>query len=92
MKWLEIIKVRTAGNHDGLLEEFLSSLAKVDQRGGLMEIKTYHHATLGTDLSVQLLWESDRPEQNGTALGLRLAQTLKEFGLTDHSIWIEDEK
>lgn len=92
MKWLEIIRLRTAGNRDGLLEEFLQSLTRVEKGRELIEVKTYHHATLGTDLCVQLLWESARPEQNGTALGLRLVQGLKEFGLADHSIWIEDEK
>jgi hypothetical protein len=37
-------------------------------------------------------WQSDRPEQKGTALGLRLARALKEFGLVDHSTWIEKAK
>ena len=89
MKWLEIIKLRSAGKDSGLLEEFLLSIDKLGQ-SGLVEIKTYHHAALETDLSVHLHWESERPEQNGSTLGLRLAQALKEFGLTDHSIWIEE--
>jgi hypothetical protein len=41
---------------------------------------------------VHLYWDSERLEQNGSALGIRLAQALKEFGLTDHSVWIEEEK
>ncbi len=91
MKWLEIIKLRSAGKHFGLLEELSISIEKLSQ-GELVEMKTYHHAALETDLSVHLHWESGRPEQNGSALGLRLAQALKEFGLIDHSIWIEREK
>ena len=91
MKWLEIIKLRSAGKDSGLLEELLLSIDKLGQ-SGLMEMKTYHHAALGTDLSVHLHWESGRPEQSGSALGLRLVQALKEFGLTDHSIWIEEER
>jgi hypothetical protein len=88
MKWLEVIKLRSAGKDSELLKEFLLSIDKFSQRG-LVEIEIYHHATLETDLSVHLHWESERPERNGSDLGLRLAQALKEFGLVDHSIWVE---
>jgi len=91
MDWLEIIKLRSADSGSGLLEEFLLSMATVGQ-GGLKEIKTYRHAALENDWSVHLHWKSERPEQNGSALGLRLAQALKEFGLIDHSVWIEEGK
>ena len=90
MKWLEVIKLRTLGNSEGILNEFLGEVAGVGH-GGLVEMKTYRHAALETDLSVHLHWESERPEQNGSTLGVRLAQALKEFGLIDHSIWIEGE-
>ena len=90
MKWLEVIKLRLAGGGESLLEELLRPMAEVGQ-SGLVEIKTYRHAALETDLSLHLHWESENPEQNGSTLGLRLAQALKEFGLIDHSIWIEEE-
>jgi hypothetical protein len=92
MKWLEVIKLRSAGNGEKIMEEFLRPTAKFGQNRGLMEMRTYRHAALETDLSVHLHWESVRPEQGGSALGLRLAQALREFGLIDHSIWIEEEK
>ena len=91
MKWLEVIKLRSAGNNSGLLKELLLSIDKLSQ-SELVEMKTYHHAALETDLSIHLHWKSGRPEQNGSALGHRLAQALKEFGLMDHSIWIEEER
>ena len=91
MKWLEVIKLRSAGKGSGSLEEFLLSINKLSQ-SGLVEMKTYHHAALETDLSVHLHWKSEQPEQNGSSLGLRLAQALKEFGLVDHSIWVEEER
>ena len=91
MKWLEVIKLRSAGNDSELLKELLMSFEKPSQPA-LVEMKTYYHVSLETDLSVHLHWESGRPEQNGSALGLRLAQSLKEFGLIDHSVWIEKEK
>ena len=90
MKWLEVIKLRSAGKNSGLLEELLLSINKFSQ-SGLVEIKTYHHAALESDLSVHLHWDSEGPEQNGSSLGLRLAQAFKEFGLVDHSIWVEEK-
>ena len=89
MKWLEVIKLRSAGKGSGLLEELLLSVNKFSQ-SGLVEMRIYRHAVLETDLSVHLLWESEQPEQNGSSLGLRLAQALKEFGLIDRSIWVEE--
>jgi hypothetical protein len=91
MKWLEVIKLRSAGTDSRLLEELLLSIDKFNQRG-LVEMKTFHHAALESDWSIHLHWESERAEQNGSVLGLRLAKALKEFGLIDHSIWVEKEK
>ncbi len=90
MKWLEVIKLRSAGKNPWSLEELLRSMTQVKQ-SGLVEMQTYRHAALETDLSVHLLWESEFPERNGSAPGLRLVQALKEFGLTDHSIWLKEE-
>ena len=92
MKWLEIIKLRGAGIEQGLLKEFLRSLVKSGRSGELVGVVSYRHAALENDLSVHLHWEPEQPTQNGSALGLRLAQALKEFGLVDHTVWIEDEK
>jgi hypothetical protein len=90
MNWLEVIKLRSAEKGSGMLDELFMSVSKANQRG-LVKIKTFRHAALDGDLSVHLYWESKQPEQNGSALGLRLAQTLKEFGLIDHSVWIEEK-
>jgi len=91
MRWLEVIKLRSVGKDSELLKELLLSIDNSNQ-SGLVEMKTYRHAALETDLSVHLHWESDRPDQNGSLLGLHLVQALKEFGLIDHSVWIEEEK
>jgi len=90
MRWLEVIKVRSAGKDLELLKEWLRSFDKSGQPA-LVEMKTYYHAALESDLSIHLHWESDQSEQNGSTLGFRLAHTLKEFGLIDHSVWVEKE-
>ena len=91
MKWLEVIKLRSAEKDSRSMEELLLSVRKFIQNG-LVETKIFRHASLDSDLSIHLHWESDWPEQNGSALGLRLGQALREFGLIDHSVWVEKEK
>jgi hypothetical protein len=92
MKWVEIIRLRSAGNYKGLLEGLSPEIANSDKKMGLVEMKIYRHASLETDLSLHLYWESEKPGQNGSSLGIRLVQAFKEFGLIDHSIWVEKEK
>ena len=88
---MEVIKLRSAGGNLELVDELLRPLSGSNPRG-LVEIKTFRHAALETDASVHLYWNSEMPEPNGSALGLRLAQALKEFGLIDHSVWVEEKK
>ena len=91
MKWLEVIKLRSARKDPEFLKELLASIDEFSQ-SGLVGMKTYHHAALETDLGIHLHWESEKLEQNGSTIGLHLAQALREFGLIDHSIWVENEK
>jgi hypothetical protein len=88
MKWIEIIKLRSAGEASEPLKAFLAAIAKNDHRG-LTKTRVYRHALWETDWSLHLHWESEKPETNGSALGLHLSQALGEFGLVDHSLWIE---
>jgi hypothetical protein len=90
MKWIEIIKLRSAGKASEPLKPFLSAIAKNGQRG-LIETRIYHHALWETDWALHLHWESQGPEKYGSALGLRLSQALEAFGLIDHSVWIEEK-
>jgi len=89
MKWIEIIKLRSAGKAPESLKGLLSDLTQKGQPG-LIETRLYRHASWETDWTMHLHWDSEQPEKNGTALGIRLSQSLKEFGLIDHSIWIEE--
>jgi hypothetical protein len=89
MNWIEIIKLRSSGKAPQPLKTFFSEIGKNGQRG-LREIRIYRHAAWETDWSLHLHWESEWPEKNGSALGLRLSKALDEFGLIDHSTWIEE--
>jgi hypothetical protein len=91
MKWLEVIKLRSVQKDSALLDELLMPKNQPEQ-SGLVSMKTYRHAALDSDLSLHLCWDSEPMQQNGSPLGLGLAQSLKEFGLVDHSIWVEEQK
>jgi hypothetical protein len=90
MKWLEIIELRTVGGNRELLESRLQELMReVDMKTKQQVIKAYSHTMVCTDFSIHLFHESKTVEHFGSCLGLRLASALREFGLVNHSIWIE---
>ena len=90
MKWLEIIELRTVDSDRELLESHLQELVQqVDKETQMQTIKTYRRVMLDTDLSIHLFHDSKNVERNGSPLGLRLASSLKEFGLVNHSVWTE---
>lgn len=91
MKWIEIITLRSNGNvRKSLIPEFLKPVAGDKERNGLVSMKIYRNPWIDTDMSIHLRWESTTVEQQGSAIALRLAQTLKEFGLINHSTWVEE--
>jgi hypothetical protein len=89
MKWVEIIKLRSAGKTPEPLKAFLYPVGK-NGHYEPKEIRVYRHAAWDTDWSLHLYWESEQPGKDGSALGLRLSKALEEFGLIDHSIWVEE--
>jgi hypothetical protein len=89
MKWIEIIRLRSSAIAPKTLKEFMSALAN-NRHPGLTGVRICRHAAWETDWSLHLQWESEKLEKNGSALGLRLGQALEEFGLVDHSVWIQE--
>jgi hypothetical protein len=89
MKWIEIIKLRSVGKAPEPLEAFLSAVSR-NAQSGLTEMSLYRHAVWETDWALHLHWESEKPLKDGSPLGIRLSQALKEFGPIDHSVWIEE--
>ena len=93
MNWVEIIALRSNGNiQQSVIRELLKLGADGDERSGLGGMKIYRNAWINTDISVHLHWKSISPELRGSAMGLRLVQTLKEFGLVNHSVWVEERE
>ncbi len=92
MNWIEIITLRSSENiQDSLIRELLGPATNGNQSQGLLSMKIYRNMSINTDLSVHLCWKSATAGQQGSDIGLRLAHTLKEFGLVNHSAWAENK-
>jgi len=90
MEWLEIIELRSAGGNSKLLESQMQKLVNDVYEGAKKNaVRAYCRLMIDTDFSIHLFHDSKKVEKSGSPLGLRLASTLKEFGLVNHSIWIE---
>ena len=89
MKCLEIIELRSVKNDKTLLELDIHSIFEDEQGVKLQEIKVYKHSKLETDWSIHLHYDSEKNGIEMSPLGLRLAEALKEYGLVNHSMWIE---
>ena len=90
MKWLEIIELRSVGKNRKFLERDLKSLIEelnndTEQR----TIEVYSRVAVDSDFSIHLLHDSKEADINGSPLGLQLVSSLKEYGLINHSVWIE---
>ena len=85
MKWLEMIKVQVSSGQEITAQNELMSLVSGIQQNpdysGPLEFVMY--------FVIHLLWDSPHPQTRGSVAGLSLAQTLKAFGLVDHSVWME---
>jgi hypothetical protein len=90
MQWLEIIELRSIGSNRKLFESQLETLInEVHTETKNQAFKFYSHAVLDTDFCIHLCHDSRKVENSGSRLGLRLVTALREFGLVNHSIWIE---
>jgi hypothetical protein len=93
MKWVEMIELRSVDGNRELLESHLQQLMyDVDEEANTQTITAYRRVMIDSDVSIHLVHDSEDVEKSGgplSSLGVRLASALKEFGLVNHSVWIE---
>jgi hypothetical protein len=93
MRWMETIRVQSATGKEHITERELMVLAREVQenldRQGLRDVTVSSHALVPGYFALRLFWDTDDPQPRGSTLGMNLAQSLKAFGLADHSVWIE---
>lgn len=90
MGWLEIIEIRVVGKNQKLLEKHLQELVNdVNQNANIKTVKVYRHAVLETDFSIHLFHDSQKSDTNCSSICEQLVSSLKDFGMVDHTVWIE---
>ena len=86
MRWMEFIKVQTASaNVTEILLDFVTECKKCR---GLLQAKVFSHSSVD-DCSLCLLWNTDVANPLGSSIGVQISNTLKKYGLVDHSVWVE---
>lgn len=88
MKWMEFIKIQTASSD--VAAKILTLIEPYKACQDLLEIKVFRHASVD-DCSLCLCWNTDAPELRGSDVGFMICNTLKQYGLVDHAVWIEKE-
>jgi hypothetical protein len=90
MNWLEIIELRTANSFHKNLELKISNVLEEFHKSATDHIiKVYNRIGLNSDISIHILHHSNNSDVNGSIEAFQLVSALKDFGLTNHSIWIE---
>ncbi len=87
MKWLEIIEVRAVQIDKKILNQKVALLQ--DDTHSNESVKIYVNVRLETDWSIHLLHNSKQANPRGSDIALRFKEVLKEFGIVNHSIWLE---
>ncbi len=92
MHLLEIIELRTARKQqDDLLKYFSALVESLSNKNEVDEFRIYSRVESETDFSIHIFYDATDPTEEGTKLGLSLIDTLKPFGLVNHSIWGESK-
>ena len=90
MKILEIIELRTAPGNTTTVENYLRDWLRESDKDAQV-IKSYRHMNLNTDFSVHISYEINSGQVMPYTYGKQLAESLKEFGLVNHSVWNEQK-
>ena len=90
MHWMEMIRLRTPqGQEERLAKLLVDSTHDILSEPGLKEARVYTNASFHSDLALNLVWDTDVTQRQGSRVGLSIAQTLASYGLVEHSIWSE---
>ena len=89
MKWLEIFELRAAHlDHKALNRRVARLLSETQFPEPVM---VYVNALVDTDWAIHLHHESVHADPGGSEFALRLKDMLKEYGIVNHGMWIEQK-
>ena len=90
MRWIDIITLRSSATSlESLSNEVILSIINNLRKRSLKGSKIYRRYAMDSDLSIHLFWDSANVEQKGNPLSQHLILFLKQYGLVNHAIWVE---
>ena len=89
MKWLEIIELRAVHIDQNMLQQHIAHL--LDEMKDANTVKVYINVRIETDWSIHVQHNSEEAEAHGSEVGRRFKELLKEFGLVNHVVWMEQK-
>ena len=87
MKKLEIIHLRLGGKHSADLIDLVRTSIATEKCP--TEVRVYHHANVDTDIAIHI--RSSDKSVCTSDLGIRLTDALREYGMVEHAVWIEEK-
>ena len=90
MDWIEIIELRSYNFKPEILRELKLTVVEEEHSEDLKTLEIYFNASIDTDTSIHIHWQTKERGINKSTLGLHIALSLKQFGRVNHSIWIMD--
>lgn len=84
---LEIIHLRLARIGSGELKELVAEVVRAAEEEG---VRVYQHSRIETDLLVHLHREVEEGCDDPSELGARLVSLLRDHGIVEHSVWVEN--
>lgn len=89
MEWIEIIRLRTQPDVEPLVVKWLKDLVhSIGGTPGLNEARIYTHSAVPGDVSLHILWNTAQNIHAESEIGLMAAETLKKYGILDHTVWL----
>lgn len=88
-KWLEIIELRTDRKDSSTIENQLVDLVdQICSSENSYKVYLYNNGVIENDFSIHLQHSVNMDNSYMSPLSERILQSLKEFGLVNHSLWI----
>lgn len=89
MESIEIIRLRTQPDVEPSVIRSLKDIIRhFNGMPGLNEARIYSHTAVPGDVSLHIMWDTVQGMLTESEIGLRIAETLAEYGILDHTVWL----
>ena len=88
-----MIRIRSLGETPKSIKELFSKMpVKSWLHPTILASEVYRNSEVETDTTIILHHESERKDIGKSSAGVWLCAALKEYGLINHSVWIQEDK